>query len=393
MVTEEQGQDAPAAAFRGELAERTRRTGLAGGVVAFVAVLGWSGFDQVLEPAQAYAFREIRLLICLVIVSTWAALASGRARGRSAEIATLLMVSAIQIGIAWMLPRVENALPAYLLGFTLCLYGSALFIEWRRRYMIAVTVVSWAALGVAGATAPHGMTGADLAISAFNIGTASVIALVGQHLRHRTSWREYRARTDAERARAEAEQARSDAERERERNLELIAQLEELSRHDGLTGIANRRVFDETLERELARAVRDGSAVGLIMLDLDHFKRLNDSHGHLAGDQALCAVAEALARQIRAGDLAARYGGEEFAVILPGVTSTEIVAVAEGLRRRIAGLPVPVSASDLPTGITVSAGAATFPEHAASAADLIRAADRALYTAKAAGRDQSRLAG
>ena len=170
------------------------------------------------------------------------------------------------------------------------------------------------------------------------------------------------------------------------RNAWLLQQLREMADTDGLTGIANRRTFDEALERELSRAARSGEEVSLVLLDIDHFKRLNDDHGHQVGDDVLRRVARAIAGATRRYDLAARYGGEEFAVILPRTPREDAAMVAERLRRH--GVDAPGD-----PGCTVSAGVATYPHDAADPAALIVRADEALYASKHAGRDRLTVAG
>jgi two-component system, cell cycle response regulator len=165
------------------------------------------------------------------------------------------------------------------------------------------------------------------------------------------------------------------------RNSWLLQQVQRLAETDGLTGLANRRTFETTLERELSRAARSGEPVTLVMVDVDHFKQLNDEHGHQAGDDVLKLVAEVLASACRDFDTAARYGGEEFAVILPSCSSAESLVVAERLRESIAGI-------ETVTPVTASAGVATFPGHAPDPEGLIKAADEALYESKRGGRNR-----
>ncbi len=150
---------------------------------------------------------------------------------------------------------------------------------------------------------------------------------------------------------------------------------------DGLTGIANRRTLDLTLPREVERARREHGSVSLLLLDVDHFKEFNDSHGHVAGDEALQRLAQSLATESRAFDLVARYGGEEFAIVLPGCRPEESLHIAERMRRATRGVSVP-------TPMTASVGAATFPDDADDAVALLKAADAALYASKRAGRDR-----
>jgi diguanylate cyclase (GGDEF)-like protein len=166
------------------------------------------------------------------------------------------------------------------------------------------------------------------------------------------------------------------------RNAALLESVQRLAATDGLTGIANRRAFEGTLERELARATRAAEDVALVLVDLDHFKALNDSLGHQAGDRVLRDAAAALAAQCREFDTPARYGGEEFAVVLPGCGPEQAQDIAERLR-------LAVGATSSVTSVTASAGVATFPAHAGDADSLVRAADEALYAAKRAGRDRT----
>jgi diguanylate cyclase (GGDEF)-like protein len=165
------------------------------------------------------------------------------------------------------------------------------------------------------------------------------------------------------------------------RNVWLLEQVRRAAATDGLTGIANRSTFDAELERELARAARDGEDVSLVMLDIDHFKSLNDNYGHQVGDAVLQTVARAIEVPIRSFDLPARYGGEEFAVILPRTGREDGLVVAERLRKAVA------QANDDPS-VTVSAGVATFPLDGAVEKDLVRAADAALYASKRTGRNR-----
>jgi diguanylate cyclase (GGDEF)-like protein len=166
----------------------------------------------------------------------------------------------------------------------------------------------------------------------------------------------------------------------------LLEHLQASALTDGLTGVANRRAFDAAFERELAVAARAGAPVAVLIIDLDHFKQLNDTYGHQAGDDVLRGVGAALRSCVRPGDVAARYGGEEFALVLPGATVDQAVAVARRLRTvlREVEAPRPVTAS---LGIACQHGAGL------SAAELLATADTALYAAKAGGRDRAHLAG
>jgi len=166
------------------------------------------------------------------------------------------------------------------------------------------------------------------------------------------------------------------------RELEALAAL---ARRDPLTGLANRRALEEALAREVGRAARDGAPLAVVALDVDHFKRVNDAHGHAAGDAVLAAVAARAAEALRAGDLLARIGGEEFAALLPGATLEAAAEVAERVRARIGAAPVPAGEARL--AVTVSAGVAALAP-AEDGAALLARADARLYAAKRAGRDR-----
>jgi diguanylate cyclase (GGDEF)-like protein len=174
----------------------------------------------------------------------------------------------------------------------------------------------------------------------------------------------------------------------------LNEDLSRLSSLDSLTGLANRRVFDQTLKTECARGKRTGSAVSLVILDVDHFKALNDSEGHQRGDEYLRLVGSELTRLAkRQIDLAARYGGEEFAVILPATDAAGATRVAESIRLAIAGLQLPHPASPVAPFLTISVGVATATlESHSSPEELVAAADQALYGAKRNGRNRVNVA-
>ena len=171
--------------------------------------------------------------------------------------------------------------------------------------------------------------------------------------------------------------------------LEAVNQeLERFSQTDGLTGLANRRQFDHALQREHARQQRTGSALSLLMIDLDHFKYVNDHYGHAMGDDYLRAVARVLLASVtRATDVAARYGGEEFACLLPDTPAEDAFMLAERIRRGVADLGLPNALADT-THLTVSVGVATLERGTSSSAQLLTQADEQLYAAKHAGRDR-----
>ncbi|MEI7893465.1 MAG: diguanylate cyclase [Myxococcales bacterium] len=186
------------------------------------------------------------------------------------------------------------------------------------------------------------------------------------------------------------------------RQRDLLARLTLV---DGLTGIANRRAFDDALEREWRRGARTGLALSLIMIDVDHFKAFNDAHGHLAGDDCLRAVAGCAAVAARrAGDVAARWGGEEFVVLLPNIDAEEALSLAEMIRSSAEALGIPHGGSNASslgtvgtvgpvvtvwTVVTVSLGVATLvPDRDESPTCLVERADRLLYASKCGGRNR-----
>lgn len=170
---------------------------------------------------------------------------------------------------------------------------------------------------------------------------------------------------------------------------ELQKQLREDANRDPLTGLYNRRYFDSTLGRELARCKRDNKALALLLIDIDHFKRINDTHGHLAGDQGLKAISRLLLELSRSSDLACRYGGEEFLLLMPTMDLSTAQARAEKVRAAVAAMRVTVDGAQLE--LTVSIGIAVYPLHGGLADELIDHADRALYRAKDGGRNRVML--
>lgn len=174
-------------------------------------------------------------------------------------------------------------------------------------------------------------------------------------------------------------------------NIRLRETLRTQSIRDPLTGLYNRRHMEEFLTREVHRAERHRTSIALMMLDLDHFKTFNDTHGHDAGDTALRNIGELLSTASRAEDLACRYGGEEFTMILTGLEADQARARAEDIRRMVRSLAIRYRGAS--HTITVSIGVALFPLHGSTIEEVLRAADLALYRAKAAGRDRVILAG
>ena len=187
-----------------------------------------------------------------------------------------------------------------------------------------------------------------------------------------------------------AERALRESNRQLQARIEEIgllqAALQEQAVHDGLTGLYNRRYLDEVLEREVSRARREGNPLSLVMIDIDRFKRINDTYGHQAGDEVLKVLAATLSNDVRTEDVACRYGGEEFLILLPGMPLAAARDRAEAWRAAVAALCI--MHGNFPIHFTISLGVAAYPEHGKTPDDLTNCADQALYGAKHKGRNR-----
>jgi diguanylate cyclase (GGDEF)-like protein len=166
----------------------------------------------------------------------------------------------------------------------------------------------------------------------------------------------------------------------------LQEQLREQAIRDVLTGLFNRRYLDEVFERELARAMREGYPLTVMMLDLDHFKKLNDTYGHQAGDEVLKSLGNMLRKNARTEDIPCRYGGEEFLLVLPNMSLADARVRAEQLREKFESMHIAFGQFSMAG--TLSIGIATFPGHGRTRDELIEGADQALYAAKHNGRNR-----
>ncbi|MHC1783784.1 MAG: diguanylate cyclase [Anaerolineaceae bacterium] len=192
--------------------------------------------------------------------------------------------------------------------------------------------------------------------------------------------------TDRKRNEQAIEKANEQLRLDMDKIEQLQAELREQTLRDPLTGLYNRRYMSETISREMARSDREKSPVSFIMADIDHFKTINDLHGHQTGDRFLVEIAGLLKDNARSSDIVCRYGGEEFLLMLPGATTDDAARRAEELRQKIANLLVRQNGNDLK--VTMSLGVSTFPEHGCDATDVIGKSDKALYLSKAAGRNR-----
>jgi diguanylate cyclase (GGDEF)-like protein len=347
-----------------ELAGRARAAGLLVCWVAVVAVPAWTVVDRITVPHLSATFWTVRLLcdvpMLLVMGALWR-LPIGRRRPEALSFGVLAIV---QAEIAWMIPQTHGQ-AYYLLGFTLAVYGSGCILVARPRWTVALVVVSWVALALAMLTFPGRLAVTDLAAVTVYLGTASTIAVLAHLRRYALNNRELLTRVRLE--------------REQQRTGVLLAQLQRLSNEDPLTGLANRRRWDAELVGACTEARQRSSVVGVVLLDVDHFKAINDRHGHPGGDEALRQVAALLSRRVRAGDLVARLGGDELAVLLPGSDLNRAVELAERLRREAADLvPAGFEAGEinLSLGVAAAAGDQAYP------LELMSRADEQLYRAK-----------
>lgn len=350
--------------FRAEVRAATRATGIAAGFVAVVGLPAWIGFDYAVDASDAGTFTVFRLIALVPMLACLAALFTGIGRRRP-ELLVLIILAAVEIAIAFMIPRLDGQYAAYALGMSLAIYATAFLLIWPPRYTAAAIGITWAALAVALLTAPAPLDRAGIVTVVFYLVTASAIAYFGQSHRERVARREF--------------DARMALERERARSLELVEELDRQSREDPLTSLANRRAWDEALGRECAHARRGQGPLSILLCDVDQLKEVNDRLGHAAGDAVLKAVADALRLRARDTDVVARIGGDEFAILCAGSDLDGAVALAEVLRRLVGeeqGTDVVLARVTLSIGVAEWDGAGDAPDR------LMLRADQRLYDAK-----------
>ncbi|MGC8119674.1 sensor domain-containing diguanylate cyclase [Marinobacter sp. VGCF2001] len=295
-----------------------------------------------------------------------------------------------QIGIIWISTLAAFVTPlAWLIGLDVWrkgqVFGGFYVLAWTPLLLghtvLAVSKLGW--IPRSGFTELAPQAGVALEVILLSFALAYRI--------NRERWRRQQAQEHALDIQRQANLTLETRVRERTEALEQANErLRAISLTDGLTHVANRRRFDEKLDVEWNRALRHDQELSLIMLDIDHFKRVNDHFGHLVGDDCLVALAELLVNEVRrSGDLVARYGGEEFAVLLPATDLAGARQVAETLRQMVAQTPVDTGETRAPVCLTISLGVATLtPDQQGASQELIRRADEALYAAKAGGRNQ-----
>ena len=340
-------------AHRAEIRRATRGSGLLLGAIGIVALLCWTGFDVVLQPDNAAFFFVLRVIASSAMVGVCLVLRTP-AGERWAEPLVLLLVTLPQLAIAIMVSRLDGDYAAYATGFSLAVYASAFLLVWPWRYTLAQILLTWVALGLALLTSPTHPGGEQIATVAFYIATACVLGLAGQWYRSRIAREAFLARWQLV-----TEQARS---------RELVSRLERLSSLDELTGLANRRAWDESLQQAVARARRTGQPLAVLLCDINRFKQINDAQGHVAGDQVLKRTAAVIAGRVRGSDVVARLGGDEFAVLCPDTGLDAALALADALGER-----VPVA---------LAIGAAALDPADRTVDDLIARADAQMYAAK-----------
>lgn len=343
----------------------TRATGIIGGAVAVLGFPAWVGFDLLVDPTDGAEFALIRLICTIPMAALWLALIYTRLGHRHPEWLLLSILLIVDAGIALMITRLDDNYAAYALGMSIPIYASAFLLIWPPRYsaiLVGITLGTLTAVLLAG----DPIATDALATIYFYLVTAGVVSIVGQHFRQAAARREF--------------EIIAALKHEQERSSELVEELDRQSREDALTGLANRRAWDEALELACARSEREGSEFVVLMADLDQLKQINDRLGHAVGDAVLRTVARLLSERARAGDVVARIGGDEFAVLSTGTDLLGGTELAEQLRTKVEGGS---SAAAGIGGVTVSIGVADWEGGDDSPTTLMLRADRRLYTAKA----------
>jgi diguanylate cyclase (GGDEF)-like protein len=354
-----------AARFDAEVKESTRATAISAAAVAVFAYPTWTIFDYLVEPGNASDFLVVRLISTIPILLCGLTLLFTTWGKRHPEVLMLGVTIAVNLGIALMITRLDGHYAAYALGLSLTVYAGAFLLVWPPRYMAALCLSTLGVLTAVLLLADP--IGADaVATVYFYIVTACALSFLGQLHRQRAAWSEF--------------QSRVALEREQERSSELVRELDRLSREDPLTGLGNRRTWDEALARECARSGRHGDEFAVLLCDLDQLKDINDRLGHPVGDAVLRALARLLDERAREGDVVARIGGDEFAVLTIGCGLLAATELAEELRSSVS---TQATAAAGLGGVTMSIGVAEWEGEDDHPETIMLRADRRLYTAKA----------
>jgi diguanylate cyclase (GGDEF)-like protein len=352
------------AAYADQQRHAARTTTSIGAIVALVAFPAWAIFDQLVLPAQAATFLRLRIGFEAAIVVGWLALRSRRVGGRWPEQSSFVLLALPLLAISWMIPRAGDQLEPYLLGLSLVIFASAFLIVWRWQLTVLLVGLTALALSTSYLTAPIDPAAQQIATVVFYLATAGAIAVAAQLYRHQIGWQRFviEAALDEERV----------------RNAALVDELDQITREDALTGVGNRRAWEQRTVNELLRATRNGGPVSVILCDLDSFKSVNDSFGHAAGDRVLRAAAALLTNRVRATDFVVRFGGDEFCVLCPDTGLLE----ARALALEIAEV---ARATRWPDGahVTFSIGVAEARPGDVDPDEVLHRADLALYAAKA----------
>jgi diguanylate cyclase (GGDEF)-like protein len=351
--------------FRQQVKVATRSTGLVAGAIAVIAYPAWALFDHLVEPESAGEFVWLRIGFTIPIALLWLGLRFSRAGHRHPEAFVLGFMLMVDLGIALMIAQVETHHAAYALGMSLTIYAGAFLLIWRPRYLVAAIGINLGSLAIV-LLLSDPIPKDAIATVYFYVITASILSFFGQRHRHTTAWREF--------------QALNALEAEQEHNRELVEKLDRLSREDSLTGLANRRAWDQALTRQCWASARHGTKFAVMLGDLDQLKVVNDKLGHAVGDFVLKSVGQILKDNARRDDIVARLGGDEFAILTPGVDLDGATELADRLRIMIRE---EVGATAALVGVSMSIGIAEWEGDSDSSETIMLRADRRLYMAKA----------
>ncbi|MCU1392133.1 MAG: hypothetical protein JWM34_561 [Ilumatobacteraceae bacterium] len=350
------------AAYLAEQRTAARSTALLAGVVALAVFPFWTVFDRIVLP-DGEQFIGLRIGFEIAIAIAWLTLRSTRVGRRWPEPAAFVLVTMPEIAIAWMIPRTGDHIEPYLLGLSITIYASAFVIVWRWQLTALLVVVTGALVTLFCLQADDAITAAQIATTVFYLGTAGAISTVGQIYRHRTGWLKY--------------VTESELADERRRNAVLVEELNQLSRQDPLTGIGNRRAWEERVVAEMLRSGRHGGTLSVILCDLDDFKAVNDALGHAAGDRVLRATAALLLDRVRPADFVVRFGGDEFCVLCPDTPLAVAQVLADDIVQGARSYAWPDGLR-----LTLSVGVAQAQLNETDPSIVVHRADEAMYQVK-----------